>query len=55
MRVVKHRTGLPREGVEPPFLEKGKIQWDMVLDNLFWVSLLDRSDLQRSLPVSILP
>lgn len=35
VRVVKQRTGLPREAVEPPSLKTDKIQQDMALDNLF--------------------
>ena len=42
MGVTELWDGLPGEGVEPPSLEILKTQLDVVLDNLFKVTLLEQ-------------
>lgn len=55
----KHRCRLPGEAVEAPSLDILRSPLEVVLGNVFWVTLLERKvgldDLQRSLVASKIP
>jgi len=47
VRVTKHRHKMPREVVEPPFLEIFKSYSDTVLGNWLYVAVLDQGSWTR--------